>query len=129
MSRQHGTTHLKAGLTFLYQIGLLDHDYGVGAARDDTSGGNRRAEPWCNCFNGHMTTGNYFRIERQHLGIAVVRTRGVDRTHGKAIDIRAVERRGINRGNDVLREHAAARIGERHVLRRKGFEIEMLLEA
>jgi hypothetical protein len=129
LSRQQGTTHLKAGLAFLDQLGLLDHDHGIGAAWDDTAGSNCRARPCCYCFNGHMTAGNHFRIERQHVGIAVARARGVDRTHGKTVDIRTVERRRIDCCNYIVREHTAARIGELRVFCCKWLELEMLFEA
>jgi hypothetical protein len=129
LSRQRGTTHLKAGLAFLYQLGLLSHDHGVGAARDDTAGRNRRASPCSYSFNGHITAGNHYRIERQHLWIAVALARGVDRTHGKTVDLRTVERRGIDCGNYIVREHTAARIGELHGLCCKWLEFDVLLEA
>ena len=85
--------------------------------------------PCCHCFDRHMTAGNHFRIKRQHLGIAVARVRSVGRTHGEAVNIRAVERWSINWSNYILPEHAAARIGKFHALHRERLEIEMLFEA
>ena len=57
------------------------------------------------------------------------RARGVGGAQRKAVDIGAVERRHVDRRRDVVRQHAAERVGERDRFGGKRREIEMLLEA
>ena len=63
------------------------------------------------------------------FGLRVAGAGGIGGAHREAVDIGAVERRRIDRGDDVVRQHAVERGGERHGLGGERREIEMLLEA
>ena len=68
-------------------------------------------------------------LSRKIFGVGVAGADGIGRAQREAVDIGAVERRRIDRGHHVVRQHARERVGQRHGLGRKRREIEMLLEA
>ena len=63
-----------------------------------------------------MAAGDDLGIERQHLGPAVAGAERVERAHGEAVDIGAVERGRVCERNDIVRQHAAERLAKRHAL-------------
>ena len=112
----------------LDQFGLLDHHHRIGAARDDAAGGDRgrgaglHFERWRNAASDH------FGVERQALRRAVASAGGVGRTHGKAVDIGAIEWRRVDRRDHVDRKHAGERSGKRHGFGRQRRTISAGLE-
>ena len=63
------------------------------------------------------------------FGLPSLAPPGVGGANGKAIDVRTVERRRIDRGDHIMGEHARARLGKRYRLGWERRELEMSLEA
>jgi len=87
--------------TVLDQLGVFDHDHGVGATWNDAAGRNRRCgaggyfKHWCNA------AGDDFAIEREPLRCARSGAERIRRPHRKTVDIGPIERRRVDRGDHV----------------------------
>ena len=99
------------------QFGLFDHHNSVGAARYDTAGGNRGTGARINGEHRRVTGCDHFLVQGKDFRISVTCSDGVSRAHGKAVDISAVKRGRIDRGDDIVGEHARARFGQGNCLR------------
>ena len=108
---------------------MLDHRHGVGTARDNAAGGNRRRRAGRQFDDGLHAAGDDFSIECEPFRIAIAGADGIGRAHCKTVDIGAVERRGIDRRNDVSREHARQCRRERQHFAGKRRTIDTGLEA
>ena len=97
----------------LDELGLLDHDHGVGAARHHAAGCDRRRGAGHDFEHGRDPAGDNFRIEREPFRRAVAGARGIGGADSETIDIGAVERRRIDRRDHVTGENAGQRRGER----------------
>ncbi len=92
------------------RLGVLDHDDGVGAARQRTAGRDRRCGASRHLQARRGAAVNDFAVQREMHGRAFAGRGQVGRAHGKAVNIRAVERRHVDRRRDVLGERCAQRI-------------------
>ena len=98
----------------LDQFGVLDHHHRVGAARDDAAGRDRGRGAGHHLDRGLDAAGDHLGIEREPLRRAVAGAGGVGGAHRKTVDIGAVERRRIDRRDNIGGEHAGQRRGKRH---------------
>ena len=97
-------------------IGVLDHHDGVGAARNHAAGRDRHGLTWPHVnlrkHAGIDCAGQQLHAARRQLAGAK-RIGGVNR---EPIEVRAVERRHIDAGDDIRGEHAPQGIGQRNLL-------------
>ena len=114
--------------TVIEQLGLFDHHHGVGAARNDAAGGDRRRGAGRHFDRRLDAAGDHFGIERKPLACAIAGTRGIGGAHGKAVDIGTVERRRIDRRNDVGGKNTRQRGSKRLTFRGKRRPIDASLE-
>jgi hypothetical protein len=70
-----------------------------------------------------------FLVEREDLWVAITGAPGIRCSYGESINVRPIERRRIDCGNDVVSEHAGKNICQRDRLGRKWREVEMPFEA
>jgi hypothetical protein len=108
---------------------MLDHHHRVGAARDDAAGRDRRRRAGRHLERRLNPAGDHFGIEREAARRAVAGAGGIGGTHGETVDIGAVERRRIDRRDDIGCEHAGERRGERHGFAAKRRAIDAGFEA
>ena len=106
---------------------MLDHHHGVGAARNDPA---RRD---CRCRADHFkrrcnAAGDDLAIEREPLRRAGARPERIRRPQREAVDIGAIERRGVDRGDHVGGNDARQRSGRRQRFAAKRGAIEPRLE-
>ena len=64
-------------------------------------------------------------LSGRRRGAHVARARGVGGAQREAIDVGAVERRHVDRGNDVVREHATERVVKRTIVGRQWRQIDV----
>ena len=72
-----------------------------------------------------VAAGEHLGVEREPARRGFGRADRVGGAQREAVDIGAVERRHVDRRRDVVREHAAERVGERHALGAERRQIEM----
>jgi hypothetical protein len=68
-------------------------------------------------------------VEGEGLGLKIAGARRIRRPQGKPVDIRAIERRRIDRGDHVMRQHAPERGGKRDAFRRERRQIDRACKA
>jgi hypothetical protein len=115
----------RIAVAFGDQLGVLDHDHGIGAAGNDAACGDRRCRTGLDLERRRMPAGDHFAVETKAARRGVARPRGVDRAQREAVDVGAIERRHVDRRGDVMREHTAERGRERDRLVRKRREIQV----
>ena len=94
-------------------LGVLDHDDGIGAARHHAAGGDQHRLAGMN-HRGRDDAGvNLFVAQEHRARHFFGRAERVFRHHREAIDVRAIERRHVDRRHDVGRQHPAERRVER----------------
>ena len=92
---------------------MLDHHHGVGAARNDAAGRNRRRGAGHHLDRRLDTAGDHFGIEREAFRRPVAGADGVGGAHSEAVDVGAVEWRRIDRRDNIGCEHTGERRGKR----------------
>ena len=98
------------------RLGVLDHDDGVCAARHRTAGRDRRGRARQDRPRRRDAAGDHLVVQHHAHRRRLAGRSEIGRTHRKAIDIGAVERRHVDRRHHVFGERAAERIGERALL-------------
>jgi hypothetical protein len=97
---------------------MLNHHDGVCPARHRTAGRDRRGRSRQYRPRRGGAAGDYLVVQHHADRRSLPGRRKIGRTHRKAIDIGAVERRHVDRRHHVLRERTAERVRERALLRR-----------
>lgn len=110
MPRRRGATNLDRVRPC--RLGVLDHDDGIGAARQRTAGGDRRCGSGRHLQRWRGAAVNGFAVQPKTNRLALSRRDDIRRAHGEAVDIGAVERGNIDRSRDVLGECRTECIGE-----------------
>ncbi len=116
MPSRGGAAQFDTRCALLHQFGLLDHHHRVGAARDHAAGRDRCSGAGFDLQRRRVAAGNHLGIEREDFGRRVTGANCIGRAQRKTIDIGAVERRRIDRGHDIMRQHARERTGKRYRL-------------
>ena len=109
-----GVTALAIRSSRPLDLRVLDHDHGVGAARNHPAGGNRHGRARPNHRRRHDARVNRFLAELHGARHFLGRAERVFGDDGEAIHVRAVERRHVHGRDDVGGQHAAERGVERH---------------
>ena len=128
-ARRNGSVDVDKDLTVLLaRLGLLDHHHGVGAARNQAAGGDDGCGSLQNLRLGQNAGRKNLGIEPQGARSIDGGSVGVDRTHGKAIDPRAIEARNIHLGHHVARKNAPQAAGQRNQFFSQRLQIKALLK-
>ena len=94
-------------------LGMLDHDDGIGAARHRPAGGDWRRRPRQHRPRRRGAAGDHFVVEQNADRRGFSGRSKIGRAHRKAIDIGAIERRHVDRRQDIGGQRAAERSGKR----------------
>jgi hypothetical protein len=96
------------------QFRLLDHQHGVGAARNDAAGRDRGCRIRLDLKRRRMTADDDFAIQSKSAWRNIAGANGIGRSERKSIHVGAVEWRHVRGSNHILRKHAAERKWKRH---------------
>ena len=110
-------------------LGLLDHDHGIGAARDDAAGGDGRRRARGDRDAGRHAAGQQLGVQPQPARRRLGGAEGIGGAQREAIHRGAVEGRRIGGGGDRHRHHPAERGAERHGFGRQRGEVDGGMEA
>ena len=97
---------------------MFDHHDGVRPARHRTAGRDWRGRSRQYRPRRRDAAGDHLVVQHHADRRSLAGGSEIGRTHRKAIDIGAIERRHVDRRHDVLGKRAAERVGERALLRR-----------
>jgi hypothetical protein len=89
---------------------VLDHHDRVGAARNHAAGCDRRGGAGHHLDRRLYAAGNYLGVEDEPSRRAVAGARCVRGAHRETVDVGAIERRRIDRRDNISREHAGERV-------------------
>ena len=110
-------------------LGVLNHDYGVGAARHHASGGDQGGHAG---HDGETRLGarrQDLGVEREGLGRAFAGRDRIVGTHREAVDTGSVEAWDIDIGDERARQHPPQRLRQRHRLAGERPQFEMAMKA
>ena len=94
------------------RLRVLDHDDGIGAARQRAAGRDRGRRSRQHGPLRRGAAGDDFVVQHEADRRGFTGGSEIGGTHRKAIDIGTIERRHVDRRHDVFRQRAAERIGE-----------------
>src|SRR5262245_63265159 len=89
---------------------MLNHDYGVGAARNNSARGNGGRHAGPHVKRGSVPADNHFAIQGKLAWRGVACSDYMGGAHSKAIDVGAIEWRHIERRYDIVGKHTIERI-------------------
>jgi hypothetical protein len=113
----------------LVELGVLDHQHGISAARQHGAGRDHGRGPGGHRLAGLDAGREDLGVEPQGAGLVIAGTKSVLRPDREAVDVRAIEARHVDRRDHVLGEHPAAGLRERHALLAERCQRQMAMEA
>ena len=111
------------------RLRVLDHDHGIGAARQHAAGGDRRRRAVSDLDGRRYTARQHLGVEPQAARRRLGRAREVAGPHGEAVDRRAIEGRRVRRGGDRLGQDTVMRSRERHRFGRQRRQVQHRMPA
>ena len=108
-----------------HELGLLDHDHGIGATRQHAAGGDHRRRARAHRERRLQARGHDFRVDAQTAWCCVGSTRAVGGAQREAVHAGPIEARDIHRGEHILGQHALPGGAERDPFAGTGSKVEV----
>ena len=124
LAKRGGAAHLD-GRILVNEIGVLDHDDRVGAARNHAPGRDGGGPARLDVEDGSVTAHDDLAVEAKAARRGIARVTSVGRANGKAIDDRTIEGLHVDGRCHILREHAAERRRKWNGLRSKRRKLDL----